>query len=90
MARQIIGATRFFEVHVAAGLETCEARDPKGLYRRARRGEIPEFTGISAPYEVPEDAWVTIHTEVDGVDTCVRQLMRVIEPHLERRLAAAE
>jgi adenylyl-sulfate kinase len=88
-ARQIIGTTRFFEVYVAAGLATCEARDPKGLYLRARRGEIPEFTGISAPYEIPEHASVTLHTEVDGVDACVRQLMRVVEPHLERRRAPA-
>lgn len=52
--RQIVGPVRFREVHVATSLETCEARDPKGLYARARAGEIPQFTGISAPYEAPE------------------------------------
>lgn len=87
-ARAIIGATRFFEVYVAAGLEACEARDPKGLYRRARRGEITEFTGISAPYEAPDDASVTLHTEAEGVEACVKQLMRVVEPHLQSRVAA--
>ncbi len=85
MARQIIGAPRFLEVYVAAGLEACEARDPKGLYRRARRGEIAEFTGISAPYEIPEHPAVTLHTEVDGVDACVRQLMQAIEPCLKEQ-----
>jgi adenylyl-sulfate kinase len=53
-ARGIVGPERFREVHVATSLETCEGRDPKGLYARARAGEIPEFTGISAPYEPPE------------------------------------
>lgn len=53
-ARAIIGAERFREVYVATSLATCETRDPKGLYARARKGEIPEFTGISAPFEEPE------------------------------------
>lgn len=52
-ARAIVGPDRFLEVHVAASLEVCERRDPKGLYERARRGEIPNFTGIDAPYEEP-------------------------------------
>ena len=53
MARAIVGEARFIEVHVSTGLEACEARDSKGLYAKARAGKIPEFTGISAPYEVP-------------------------------------
>ena len=52
----------FFEVHVATPLEVCEARDRKGLYARARAGLIPEFTGISDPYEVPDDAEMVIDT----------------------------
>ncbi len=52
-AREIVGPASFLEVYLSAPLAVCEARDPKGLYRRARRGEIPEFTGISAPYEAP-------------------------------------
>lgn len=55
-ARAILGAERFVEVFVDAALEVCEARDPKGLYRKARAGEIPQFTGVSAPYEAPEQA----------------------------------
>ncbi|HWV03162.1 adenylyl-sulfate kinase [Ralstonia sp.] len=54
MAREIIGADRFVEVHVCTTLDVCEARDPKGLYARARGGQIPQFTGVSSPYEAPE------------------------------------
>jgi adenylylsulfate kinase len=89
MARDIIGAGRFCEVHVAASLEACEARDPKGLYRRARRGEIAEFTGISAPYEAPEHPALTLDTEADGVDACAVQLMRLMAPYLGSRRADA-
>jgi len=53
MAREIIGADRFVEVHVCTALDVCEARDPKGLYARARGGLIPQFTGVSSPYEAP-------------------------------------
>jgi len=77
MAREIIGAG-FYEVYVEASLETCEARDPKGLYRRARAGAIPEFTGVSAPYEAPEDPDMRINTSVHELDACVRQLMEAM------------
>jgi adenylyl-sulfate kinase len=60
-ARAAVGDA-FIEVHVAASLEVCEARDPKGLYRRARTGEIPQFTGVSAPYEVPDSPEVVVDT----------------------------
>lgn len=53
MAREIIGDDRFVEVHVSTRLDVCEARDPKGLYARARGGLIPQFTGVSSPYEMP-------------------------------------
>ncbi|MDB5816294.1 MAG: adenylylsulfate kinase [Rhodocyclales bacterium] len=53
MARAIVGDARFIEVHVCTALEVCEARDPKGLYAKARAGKIDEFTGVSSPYEVP-------------------------------------
>ena len=52
----------FIEIHVATSLETCEARDRKGLYAKARRGEIPEFTGISDPYEIPEHPELKVDT----------------------------
>jgi adenylylsulfate kinase-like enzyme len=68
--REIVG-TDFVEVFVDAPLEACEARDPKGLYRRARAGEIAEFTGISAPYEAPEHPDLHLHTGSLSVAECV-------------------
>jgi bifunctional enzyme CysN/CysC len=61
LAREIAGDIKFTEVYVNTPLEVCEARDPKGLYARARRGEIKNFTGISSPYETPEHADVVLH-----------------------------
>lgn len=65
----------FVEVYVAAGIETCEGRDVKGLYAKARRGEIPEFTGISAPYEEPEKPELVLDTNVQSIDESVAQLV---------------
>lgn len=58
--RKILGKENFIEIFVDADLETCEARDPKGLYNKARKGEIKDFTGISSPYEKPENPELTI------------------------------
>ena len=66
---------RFHEVFVNADLATCEKRDPKGLYRRARAGEIQEFTGISAPYEIPEQPELIVDTGRGSVDACVEQVV---------------
>lgn len=77
-AREIGGAF-FREVYVAADLETCESRDPKGLYRRARVGEIPEFTGVSAPYEAPEAAELVIDTGALAIDEAVAELVAFAE-----------
>jgi adenylyl-sulfate kinase len=82
MARQVIGADRFFEVYLEAPIATCEQRDVKGLYQRARAGEIADFTGISAPYEVPKNPFVRIDTSTVSVETTLAKLMQVIEPHL--------
>ena len=68
-------ADMFHEVYIRADLRTCEARDPKGLYKRARAGQIPDFTGISAPYELPEAPELTIDTTAAEVDACVRELV---------------
>lgn len=73
LARSVLEG-RFVEVHVDADLATCEARDPKGLYRRARAGAIPCFTGISSPYEPPEDPDVRLDTARHSLEECVRQL----------------
>lgn len=74
MVRQIC-ADRFFEVYVEASLEDCEARDPKGLYKRARAGLIPQFTGISSPYEPPENPELRLNTSMQPLNECVRQSM---------------
>ena len=72
MVRKIVGAG-FFEVYVEATLETCEERDPKGLYKRARAGVIPNFTGISSPYEAPEQTDLRLNTSKLGLEECVGQ-----------------
>jgi adenylyl-sulfate kinase len=86
MARYIIGADRFVEVFVDAPLQVCERRDPKGLYRRAREGEIPEFTGISAPYEAPERPALMLQTAHLPVADCVNALLSTIRPRIRRPL----
>lgn len=78
MAREVIGVERFIEVYVEAPLEVCEQRDPKGLYRKARRGEIPDFTGISAPYEEPAAPDLIVHTAREPVEACVQRLFDAI------------
>jgi adenylyl-sulfate kinase len=72
MVRKIVGEG-FYEVYVEASLETCEERDPKGLYQRARAGVIPKFTGISSPYEAPEHPDLRLNTSQLSLDACVRQ-----------------
>ena len=78
LARRIIGEGRFIETHIDASLDECERRDPKGLYKRARAGEIPEFTGVSAPYEAPEAPELRLdsqsHTLEELVEQCLADL----------------
>jgi adenylylsulfate kinase len=69
----------FLEVYVATPLEECERRDVKGLYARARRGEIPNFTGISDPYEVPEHPELTLDTCASSVEQCVAAVLARLE-----------
>ena len=77
--REIMPAGDFVEVHVAASVETCEGRDVKGLYAKARKGEIPEFTGISAPYEEPEKPELLLDTKAQSVEQSVAQLLTYLE-----------
>ena len=72
-ASQILGA-KFHEIFVDANLEVCEARDPKGLYKKARAGIIPDFTGISSPYERPESPALSLNTGCMSIDVCVADL----------------
>lgn len=69
----------FHEVHVATDLNECERRDPKGLYKKARKGEIPEFTGISAPYEPPADPEMVLDTSGKSIDESVAELVEYVE-----------
>lgn len=85
MAADIIGRERFVEAYLDAPLDVCEKRDPKGLYRRARAGELHEFTGISAPYEPPEAPSIVLHTAASGVGECVRRLLRLVQGRLAAR-----
>jgi len=75
----------FHEVYIHASLEVCEQRDPKGLYARARSGEIPEFTGISSPYEAPESAQLTIRTDLLTVEDCLSELVGYVETNFTTR-----
>jgi bifunctional enzyme CysN/CysC len=77
-ARRAAGG-KFHEVYVKADLGTCERRDPKGLYRRARAGEIKEFTGISAPYEPPDSPELIVDTGTRGVEDCVAEIIAYVE-----------
>lgn len=80
LACNIIGADDFSEVYVNAPLETCEARDVKGLYAKARKGEIPDFTGIHQPFEAPEHPAAEIRTDRQTIKESVAQLLQIIEP----------
>ena len=71
----------FHEVYVKADLAVCEHRDPKGLYKRARSGEIANFTGISSPYEPPSAAELTVETDKMGVEACVAKIVDYVEQH---------
>ncbi len=80
MAKKIIGEENFIEVFVDAPIEVCEQRDVKGLYKKARRGEIKNFTGIDSPFDTPENADVVLHTDQLSVDACVEVCLQHILP----------
>ena len=82
-ARRVIGDARFYEVHVATPLEVCESRDAKGLYRKARAGELEEFTGISAPYEAPERPFFRLDTTGRTVQECAEELVSQVRPFID-------
>ncbi len=75
-ARETVGAVDFIEVYCRCPLDECERRDVKGLYQRARAGEIKDFTGISAPYEAPENPETTLDTHVLTVEQCVERVVQ--------------
>ena len=79
-AKEIIGDSFFKEVYIKASLETCEDRDVKGLYRKARNGEIKGFTGIDSPFEAPGNPFLEIDTEKHTLEVCIQSLFKAIEP----------
>lgn len=79
--RAILDDDVFIEIYTQCSVEECERRDPKGLYKKARTGEIPEFTGISAPYEEPRNPEITIDTEQLDVKDAVTQILNYLEEH---------
>jgi len=77
-ARGIIGADYFHEVYVKADIDTCKERDPKGLYEKAQKGEIAEFTGVSAPFEEPKNPALTLDTARHSIDASCEQLIQYL------------
>ncbi|UJP06511.1 MAG: adenylyl-sulfate kinase [Nitrosomonas sp.] len=86
-ARNIFPPGDFIEIHCTAPLEVCESRDVKGLYQRARAGQVKEFTGISSPYEAPLNPELTVNTGNLPLETCVDQVLMMLR---ERKLIACE
>ncbi|RMG71106.1 MAG: adenylyl-sulfate kinase [Bacteroidetes bacterium] len=82
MAREIVGAEDFLEVYVNAPLAVCEDRDVKGLYKKARAGEIKDFTGIDAPFEAPEAPFLELHTGTETLETSVQRLYDALKPRI--------
>ncbi len=78
-ARELLEEGEFIEIHVNASLETCEARDPKGLYRKARAGEIKGFTGIDDPYEAPENPELVLDADNKDIDTLAQEVVDYLE-----------
>lgn len=81
--KQIVGKENFIEVYVKASVEACEKRDVKGLYQKARNGEIKNFTGISAPYEEPENPDVIVNSEKETIAESIQIIMDQIKTKLE-------
>lgn len=82
MASEIIGEDDFLEVYVSTPIEECERRDVKGLYAKARRGEIKEFTGISSPFEAPEHPFISIDTSRQSLADSVKILLEAVFPKI--------
>lgn len=83
-AKEVIGAEDFVEVYIDTPLEICEARDVKGLYKKARAGEIQDFSGISSPYEAPQNADIVLQTNNKTVEEVVDNLLTFAIPKIKR------
>ena len=82
MAKSIIGASNFIEVFVDCPIDVCEQRDSKGLYSKARKGEIKKFTGIDSPFETPQTPYIHVLSNALSVDACVSKIFNEIEKKL--------
>lgn len=85
MAAGIVGEGDFVEIYVSTPLSVCEERDVKGLYAKARRGEISEFTGISAPFEAPQSPALSIDTSARPLGDCVEDVLKLILPKIKKQ-----
>ena len=85
IAANIIGKDDFLEVYVSTPIEECERRDVKGLYAKARRGEIKDFTGISAPFEAPAHPALTLDTSALSLEESVNKLLELILPRIQKK-----
>lgn len=85
MAANIIGKEDFLEIYVSTPLEECERRDVKGLYAKARRGEIKNFTGISAPFEAPVYPALTLDTSLLSLEESVNRLLELVLPRIQKK-----
>jgi len=86
LAKEIIGNDDFLEIFVNAPLLICKQRDVKGMYQKARKGIIKQFTGIDAPYEIPENPFIEIHTEKDSIEESIAILSSRIIPIIKTNL----
>ena len=85
MGKEIIGEENFIEVFVNTPIEVCEQLDIKGLYAKARRGEIKNFTGIDSPFDPPAHPDVELHTERDSIEESVNRCLEVVLSRIERK-----
>ncbi|MEA3446867.1 MAG: adenylyl-sulfate kinase [Bacteroidota bacterium] len=83
MAKDIVGEENFIEIYVSAPLEVCEARDTKGLYKKAREGKIKNFTGIDSPFEVPANPDLVVDTDQYSIEECLNMAMEFIMPKIQ-------
>jgi len=79
--RALLAPGEFIEIYVKASIETCEKRDPKGLYKKARAGELKNFTGIDDPYEAPEKAEIVLDADTKGIDDLAHEVVAYLEKH---------
>ncbi|HSB31256.1 MAG TPA: adenylyl-sulfate kinase [Candidatus Sulfobium mesophilum] len=79
MVRELVGSEEFIEVYLKCSADVCETRDPKGLYQKAKMGEIQNFTGVSSPYEVPENPELLLETDILSIDESVAKILAYLD-----------